>query len=824
MEVLFIYPVEDQMRKQETNIAAPATGTLGDGLDPAVVIADYRLAVQSRQASILGRQEVLAGRAPFGIFGDGKEVAQLALAKVCRPGDWRAGYYRDQTWAFATGMCTLDGFFAQLYADPDPKTDPASAGRQMSCHFSTRMLDSAGAWLPLTDRMNSSSDITSVGAQMPRLLGLAYASKLYRAHPELQRAAPGHSLGGSEVAFGTIGNASTSEGLFWESLNAAGVLQVPLVVSVWDDGLGISVPNELQTVKRSISEALAGFHPSSTLPGVAIHVVEASDYLGLHRVYRAATDAARERHAPALIHVVGMTQPLGHSSSGSHERYKSAERLEFETAGDALRALRALIVQHAVATDDEVAEIERTERAFVRDVAQRVWDSKQSSIEAERSALLTELATLPGAGPSPDELVAALQDASPVTRRAIAAAGRRAVLARHADGSDAMSALRRSVNSYGERNRSAYRSDLYSSSSRSPLRVAVEADRYSDSALQIDGRLVLQQCFDANLRRDPRIFVIGEDVGRLGDVNLVFEGLQAEHGPDRLTDTGIREATILGQGIGAAMRGLRPVVDIQYIDYFLYALQVASDDLATLRYRSAGGQQAPVVIRTKGHRLQGIWHSGSPMAVLLHAMRGIHLAVPRNMVQAAGFYNTFFRGDDPAMVIEVLNGYRHKERLPENIGSFTLPLGVPEVLRTGGDVTVVTYGACCRLALEAAELLGGLGIELEVIDVRTLNPFDLDHRIAASVARTHALLVVDEDVPGGASAFILQQVLEAQGAFDQLDATPRTLTASENRAPVGTDGDYFCKPSTEDIAIAAYGLMSERDGRRYPPLFPDASA
>ncbi len=788
-------------------------------LDAGIVLSDYRLAFQSREASILGRQEVLAGRAPFGIFGDGKEVAQLALAKVCRPGDWRAGYYRDQTWALATGICTLAEFFAQLYADADVDADPASAGRQMSCHFSTRTLDDHGDRLPLIDRVHSSSDITSVGGQMPRSLGLAYASKLYRAHPEMQRAAPGNSLGGSEVVFATIGNASTSEGLFWETMNAAGVLQVPLVVSVWDDGLGISVPNELQTVKRSISAALAGFQPGVGSPGVEIYATEATDYVGLHRTYALATAAARDGHVPALIHVVGMTQPLGHSSSGSHERYKSTERLEFETSGDAIPALRALLIERSIATISDLDELERSERMHVRTVAQGVWNKKQASIDADRSVLAAHLSNAAQSDADQAARTALLQE-FPITRRAVAAAGRRAILARYDERSDAMLALRRAVRTYDTRNHEAYQSNLYSSPRESPLRIAVEEPRYAADAPSIDGRLILQHCFDDNLKRDQRIFVIGEDVGRLGDVNLVFEGLQAEHGPHRLTDTGIREATILGQGIGAAIRGLRPIVDIQYIDYFLYALQVASDDLATLRYRSGGGQKAPVVIRTKGHRLQGIWHTGSPMVVVLQALRGVRMAVPRDMVQAAGFYNTFFRSDDPAMVVEVLNGYRLKERLPDNIGSFTIPLGVPEILRAGRDLTVVTYGACCRIALEAATLLEALGIELELIDARTLNPFDVQHAIAESVARTHGLLIVDEDVPGGASAFIFQQVLEEQGAFDYLDATPRTLTASENRVPVGTDGDYFCKPSAEDIAIAAYAVMSERDGRRYPAIFP----
>lgn len=806
-------------RGMQSTADASAVGGRHPAPERAELLADYRLAVRSREASVLGRQEVLAGRAPFGIFGDGKEIAQLALARVCRPGDWRAGYYRDQTWAFATGMCTLEEFFAQLYTDTAISADPASGGRQMSSHFSTRVLDATGAWKSALAQVNSSADLTAVGSQMPRLLGLAYASKLYRERPALAAAAAGHTVHGDEVAFGSIGNASTSEGLFWETMNAAGVLQVPLVVSVWDDGFGISVPNELQTVKASISRALAGFEPADGSPGVAIHRVSATDYRALREVYSRAAAEARTRHVPALVHVVGMTQPLGHSSSGSHERYKSAERLRFEIESDPIVAFRTSLVAGNVASAATLDAIAAEERGLVRETAAVAWEKLQAPIRRERDLLLRHLEEVRAAGGDPglSDLIDALAQPGEVTRRLVAGTARRALLARR-DGGPGVEALRDFARRYQVGQRERYSSHLYSSSVDSPRQIATVPPQLAVDPPLVDARLVLQQCFDQNLARDPRIFIVGEDVGRLGDVNLVFEGLQERHGADRLIDAGIREATILGQGIGAALRGLRPVVDIQYLDYFLYALQVASDDLATLRYRSAGGQMAPVIIRTKGHRLQGIWHAGSPMIAVMQLMRGVHLAVPRNGVQAAGFYNTFFRGDDPAMVIEVLNGYRLKEQVPSNIGEFCLPIGVPETLRPGRDVTVVTYGACCRIVLEAAELLAGLGIELEVIDVQTLNPFDVQGSIASSLRRTHALLVVDEDVPGGASAFIFQQVLEVQSGFEYLEATPRTLTASENRTPVGNDGDYFCKPNREDVAFAAYALMRERDPDRFGSL------
>lgn len=784
------------------------------------VIADYRLAFRSRVASVLGRREVLTGKAPFGIFGDGKEIAQLAMAKAFRPGDWRTGYYRDQTFAFATGLATLPQFFAQLYADPDPAHDPFSAGRQMVSHFASRTVRPDGVWERLAERVNTAADLSPVAAQLPRALGLAYASKLYREDPGLRDAADGFSKDGNEVTFATSGNAGTSEGLFWETLNAAGVLQVPLAISIWDDGFGISVPNEIQTTKGSISKVLAGFAPADGLRGIDIHTGKGWDYLGLCDLYATAIPKVRRDHAPALFHITEMTQPQGHSTSGSHERYKTPERLRFETEGDPIARMRGWIIAQELATAADLDAFEAEDRRAVEEIRAEAWEQYQAPLREDHARLVALLERNAAASPDAglDALLAEVRQPLELSRRLVVATARRALVALRGASGDAMSELAAFTRELRAENDERFNSHLLSTSPRAPGRIEPVEPRYSDASETVDGRLVLVRCFDANLSRDPRIHIIGEDIGKLGDVNLVFEGLQAKHGPLRLTDTGIREATIMGQGIGAALRGLRPIVDIQYVDYLLYALELASDDLATLRFRTAGAQQAPVVIRTKGHRLQGIWHTGSPMALILSALRGIHVAVPRNMVHAAGFYNTFLRGDDPALVIEVLNGYRFKERVPDNVGEFTMPLGVPETIREGTDVTLVTYGALCRIALEACAALEELGVSVEVIDVRTLLPFDTEGHIARSVARTGALLVVDEDVPGGASAYLLQQILERQRAYEHIDVSPRTLTARPNRTGVGQDSDYFTKPGREDIVEAVYGLLRERDPRRWPDL------
>ncbi len=776
------------------------------------IIGDYRTAFRSRVASVIGRREVLTGKAGFGIFGDGKEIPQLAMAKVFRPGDWRSGYYRDQTFMLAAGMLTFEEYFAQLYADTDVRAEPNSAGRQMPSHFATRILDDDGRWKPQVTSKNTSADISGVGAQMPRLLGLAYASKLYRQNAALREVARDFTVNGDEVAFGTIGDAGTSEGNFWETLNAAAVLQLPLAISVWDDGYGISVPRELQTAKDSISAAASGMRRDGG-PGVDIHVVHGWDYVACVDTYAKAIERVRREHVPALIHVVECTQPQGHSTSGSHERYKSKERLAWEEEFDGVRRMRVWLIREGLATAEALDAFEAEDRRDVETRREAAWDASQRPIRAEREAAV---ALIERAGLA--EIAAELRDAQEHSRRAVHAALARAAASLRGSASPAKTDLDRHLADYHARNVERYTSHLYSRSAESPLHVPEVKPRYSDASPVVDGRVVLVRNFDENLRRDPRIFIVGEDVGKLGDVNLGLEGLNAKYGDLRVTDTGIREATILGQGIGAALRGLRPIVEIQYVDYLLFALQSLSDDLATLRWRTAGGQKAPVILRTRGHRLQGIWHTGSPMSMILGSCRGVHLCVPRDMTRAAGFYNTLLRGDDPGIVVEVLNAYRAKERLPDNVGEFTVPLGVPEVVREGKDLTIVTYGALVPIALDAAKELEALGVDVEVIDVQTLEPFDREGVIARSLEKTNAVLFADEDVPGGASAYMLQQVLEAQGGWGHLDAAPRTLIGTANRSPYGVDGDYFTKPNREDIIAAAYAIAHERDPRRYPPL------
>ena len=737
------------------------------------------------------------------------------MAKAFRPGDWRAGYYRDQTFMWATRMSNVRAFFAQLYGNASLEADPASGGRQMGNHFATRFLDDRGEFERSVDMPNSSADVSNVAGWMPRLVGLAYASKLYRDNPQLKDAQDGFSVNGNEVAFGTIGDAATSEGLFWEAINAAGVLQIPIAMSVWDDGYGISVPITTETTKASISDVLRGFSPDDR-PGIDIYVTRGWDYTALIETYATAIDKVRREHKPALIHVTEMTQPQGHSTSGSHERYKSKERLRFEAEYDCVARMRDWVIESGIASESQLEGWEAADKEAVEAARDLAWEAFQSPIRAERDRAVAILRRVDM--PEVAEITNSLDEAVKVTRSLIMSSAKRALHQLRGLEGPARDELAKFVRDYGRENDERYNSHLYSSSPDSPLNVPVVGPAYSDQSPTVDGRQVLVRNFDANFARDPRIFVIGEDIGRLGDVNLVFEGLQAKYGELRLTDTGIREATILGQAIGAAMRGLRPICDIQYLDYFLYALETASDDLATLHWRTVGGQKAPVVIRTKGHRLVGIWHSGSPMSVVLNALQGLYVAVPRNMTQAAGFYNTLFRGDNPGLVIEVLNGYRLKERVPDNIGSFTVPLGVPEVLRAGTDATVVTYGACCAIALDAAQTLDELGVSCEVIDVQTLNPFDVTRMLARSIEKTHALICVDEDVPGGASAFMLQQILEAQNGWWHLDAAPRTLAASPNRPAYGPDGDYFTKPNRESIVATVYGVVRERQPWRLPAL------
>jgi pyruvate/2-oxoglutarate/acetoin dehydrogenase E1 component/TPP-dependent pyruvate/acetoin dehydrogenase alpha subunit len=821
---------------------SPAARSAGAALSRADVLADYRIAYESRQASLLGRREVLTGKAKFGIFGDGKEVAQVALAKAFRKGDFRAGYYRDQTMMLTLGLLTIEQLFAQLYANPDVELEPCSAGRSMTAHFSTCLLAPDGGFGDLAAWLNSSSDVSPTSAQMPRLVGLAYASRLYRELPELQGMAR-FSDHGNEVAFGTIGNASCAEGLFWEAVNAVGVLQAPMLLSIWDDGYGISVPNELQVVK-DLSELLAGFRRApGSRHGYDLYRVRGWDYAALCATYGQAAEVVRREHVPAIVHVVEMTQPQGHSTSGSHERYKSKERLAWEAEADCLRRMRQWMIAEGLATAEELDALEEEAGRRVRELQQKAWEAFRAPIEEEKATLLALTGDLAAAAGSPAVRAAVERVRADLGRQPMAlwrdlmAAAQAALVAAAGTGQangaegaaapgrrseEAQAAARRLAAWRRERDREnveRYGSDLYSATPLAALAVpAVPAVYAADSPL-VDGHKVMNACFDAALARYPSLIALGEDVGQIGDVNQGFAGLQAKYGKLRVSDTGIREATIIGQAIGMALRGLRPIAEIQYLDYMLFALQILSDDLATLRWRTKGQQKAPVIVRTRGHRLEGIWHAGSPMAGLLNLLRGIYLCVPRNMTQAAGFYNTLLRGDDPGVVVEVLNGYRVKERLPKNIGEMTVPLGVPAVLREGGDVTVVTYGACCRIALEAAERLAQVGIEVEVVDVQTLLPFDLPGRILDSLRKTSRIVFMDEDVPGGASAYMMQQVLEVQGGYAWLDSEPRTLTGREHRTAYGSDGDYWSKPNREQLFEAVYELMHEAAPARYPLFY-----
>jgi len=786
------------------------------------VLADYALGWRSRHASLIGRREVLTGKAKFGIFGDGKEVAQLAMARAFRPGDIRSGYYRDQTFMMAVGALDLDQFFAQLYADADPDREPASAGRQMNAHFASRLRGPDGAWLDLTAAPQSIADLSPTAGQMPRLVGLGLASRLYRELPELA-AFTGFSRGGDEIAFGTIGNASCAEGHFWETLNAVGVLRAPVLISIWDDGYGISVPSEFQIAKADLSEILDGFRrrPGSD-EGIELVRVAGWDYPALVDAYLATAERVRRDHRPAVVHVADLTQPQGHSTSGSHERYKSKERLAWEEAHDGLRRMRQWLLAEGIAGESELAAIEAEAAEAARAAQRRSWDAFQAPIlEEERRfvSLASALAGASRAGAEIDAILAALGRHVPMLRRHVLAAAHEVLIATAGESGPARAALLDWVRGNESENRVRYSSDLYAEGAGSALAVAPVAATWREDSPTVNGFEVLHACFDAALARLPNLVAFGEDVGHLGDVNQAFAGLQAKYGALRVSDTGIREATIMGQAIGLALRGLRPIAEIQYLDYVLYGLQTLSDDLASLRYRTRGAQAAPVIVRTRGHRLEGIWHSGSQMGALLSLLRGLWICVPRNMTQAAGMYNTLLAADDPAIVIEVLNGYRVKERLPANIGDFRVPLGAPETLRAGRDVTLVTYGACCRIALDAADLLARAGIELEVIDVQTLLPFDREDSILASLKRTGRLVVLDEDVPGGASAFILQQLVERQGGFWWLDAPPVTLTAREHRPAYGSDGDYFSKPSREDVVVAVHRLLRASDPARFPELY-----
>jgi len=786
-----------------------------------IVINDYRVAFESRQASILGRREVLTGKAKFGIFGDGKEVAQLAMAKAFKPGDWRSGYYRDQTFMFATGMSNLKEFFAQLYATPDIEKDPASGGRQMNCHYATRFVNPDGSWVNQAETMNCAADISTTGGHMPRLLGLAYASKLYRQNKELEYLKQ-FSVNGNEVAFGTIGNGSTSEGIFFETFNAAGVLQVPMAISIWDDAYAISVPARLQTTKEDISEILKGFQCEEGTNGYEIFKVRGWDYVALCETYERAISICREKHVPVLIHVTEMTQPQGHSTSGSHERYKSKERLAWENDHDCLTKMRDWMITSAIATPEELDEMEAEAKKFVRECQREAWNERadEIKIELDEAALAIEqLAHNVAAETELTAIATALRSVVDPGRNDIVSSIRKTLRLTVRENTPEKQALIDWLYDENEKNVERYNSKLFSDTPYSPLNVPVVAAEYDDDARLIDGREVLNACFDANFDRDKSIVAFGEDLGAIGDVNQGFAGLQNKYGDLRIVDTGIREATIIGQGMGLSMRGLRPIAEIQYLDYLIYAMNVISDDLASLSYRTKGGQKAPVIIRTRGHRLEGIWHSGSPMGMILGGMRGLHICVPRDMTQAAGMYNTLLRGDEPALVIECLNGYRLKEKLPVNVGEFTVPLGKAEILREGTDITVVSYGSTLRIVMEAAEELEKLDIHIEVIDPQTLYPFDTDNICGNSLKKTSKLLVIDEDIPGSGSAYILQKILENQNGYYSLDSQPRTLSAKEHRPPYGSDGDYFSKPSHDDVIEAVYNMMSESNPGKYPAIY-----
>jgi len=786
------------------------------------VLNDFRLGWESRHASLMGRKEVFMGKAKFGIFGDGKELAQLAMAKSFKNGDFRSGYYRDQTFMFAIGELSIQGYFAQLYAHTDVNADPASAGRLMNGHFATRMLDEVGKYTKLTDSKNSSSDVSPTAAQMPRLVGLAFASKLFRENKELNKKEfEQYSINGNEVAFGTIGNASTSEGMFYESINAAGVLQIPMLVSIWDDHYGISVPQEFHTTKGSISEALAGFQRSKNKNGYEILTVKGWDYEALVETYQKAAKISREEHVPAMVHVFEMTQPQGHSTSGSHERYKSKERLEWEAEYDCLIQFRKYIIEEKIATADELDEIENEAKKTAKEAKDAAWKAFIGEIKEQQKEALNLLNNLADESGNneiseiADELKSAM---NPLRLDNIKAVKKSLRLVINHSG-EAKNNMINWLNAVMEEGHDRFSSHLYSESEESALNVEVVEPKYSNDPKKVDGREVLQACFDAALARDPKVFAFGEDVGKIGDVNQAFAGLQDKYGELRVMDTGIRECTIIGQGIGAALRGLRPIAEIQYLDYLLYAIQILSDDLASLHYRTKGGQKAPLIIRTRGHRLEGVWHSGSPMGMILNAIRGIYVLVPRNMTQAAGFYNTLLQSDDPALIIECLNGYRLKESLPENVGEFTVPLGQPEVIREGEHVTIVTYGSMCRVVMEAANQLTDYGISCEVIDVQSLLPFDVDHHIVESLKKTNRVIFADEDVPGGATSFMMQKVLEEQKAYRFLDAQPVTITANEHRPAYASDGDYFSKPQTEDVFERIYEMMHEFDPEKFPLLY-----
>lgn len=798
------------------------------------VLSDYRLACTSREMSFLGRKEVLSGKSKFGIFGDGKELPQLAMARTFKKGDFRSGYYRDQTFMMSIGALKVKEFFAQLYAHADSKAEPSSSGRMMTSHFGTPFLDENGHWLMLSERKNSVSDLSPVASQIPRLLGLAQASKIYKNAPYLKDYSRTFSNGGNEIAFGTIGNASVSEGLFWETINAAGVLEVPMIISVWDDEYGISVPGKYHTTKKSISQMLSGFERTSSERGFEIFSVKGWDYTALIETYASAEKVARYEHTPVLVHVTELTQPQGHSTSGSHERYKSSERIEWERSYDCLKRFRQWILDFELTDNQEVVQITTSEildqietdaKNYVRKEQKAAWSAFQEPMISSKNTvlrLMTNFYDQVSSDPDKKVLSSLLKELNATERpskKNLFSTVRKAL---YLTSSVSVEQSTPVVNWYRENlktERENYSSHLYSSSNLSVRRIQEVSPIYSDGTLELDARVVLRDNFDRLLEKYPQLLIFGQDVGKIGDVNQGLEGLQSKYGESRVGDTGIREASMIGQGIGLSMRGLRPIVEIQYLDYMLYALQLMSDDIATLQYRTKGRQKAPVIVRTRGYRLEGIWHSGSLIGGLIHFLRGMLLLVPRNMTKAASFYNMLMETDEPALVIECLNAYRLKEKIPENLAEFKTPAGCIETTRSGSDVTLVTYGSTWRIVMSAANELAQKGIEAQVIDVQSLIPFDLEHDIVKSLEKTHRLVIIDEDVPGGASSYILQKIIQEQNGYCQLDSPPITITAQEHRPAYGSDGDYFSKPSVEDVVEQVYALMHEADPKKYPLLY-----
>jgi pyruvate/2-oxoglutarate/acetoin dehydrogenase E1 component/TPP-dependent pyruvate/acetoin dehydrogenase alpha subunit len=776
------------------------------------ILQDFELCCISREASLIGRREVLTGKAKFGIFGDGKEVPQVAMAKAFKNGDFRSGYYRDQTFAFAIGIATVEDFFSQLYADSEH--DHISGGRQMNAHFATPLNDENGAWLDQKNQLNTSADISPTAGQMARALGLAFASKKYRNSEVLDKDNP-FSDNGNEVCFCTIGDASTSEGVFWETVNAAGVTKVPLAISVWDDGYGISVPIDYQTTKGSISEVLEGFRLNDKGEGIEIKKAKAWDYPALIKLYLEEIEKMRESHIPALFHIEEVTQPQGHSTSGSHERYKSKERLEWEREHDCILGMERWMIENGIASEEECKEIRNRAKKEAKAARNRAWKKYNDPTQERLKQLKSIYEKLAPDAPAIADIQKDLNNLLNPLLHEVLQNARRALFATVGTDTPARAELQQWVNKVQDLGEQRYHTHLYSHSDQSALRVPIVQPTFSEDSPLKNGYEILNTFFDKAFEKYPELFAFGEDVGQIGDVNQGFAGLQQKHGEERVFDTGIREWTIMGQAIGMAMRGLRPIAEVQYLDYLVYGLPALTDDLATVRYRSNGIQHAPAIIRTRGHRLEGIWHAGSQMGLLIHSLRGIYVLTPRNMTQAAGFYNTMLQSDDPALIVECLNGYRLKEKLPDNIGEYTVPLGVPEVLQEGTDVTLVTYGSCVRVAQEGIKLLKQQGISVELIDVQSLLPFDLESRIVESLKKTNRILFLDEDVPGGATAYMMREVLEKQGGYRYLDSAPTTLTAHAHRPPYGSDGDYFTKPNPEDVFEAIYKMIYEAEPYRF---------